>query len=259
MRDPSLERGRPPASHASASGSAVAAPDRDSRPHRREKNHVANRRLIGEQHHQAVDTHPDATGRRHAVLERPDVIGVKLLRFVVAGVALRALILEPRALIIGIVELAERVGELGAIDEQLEPFGEPRIATVRFRERRERARIVDHEGRLHQRRLERVLNTSSSSRPPAMRAHNVAPIRRARRQNARMSSSVASSTSTPQASRMPSTNATCRYGGVKSSGTPRRSCCSAAQALSHDAADQLLHHARACRCSRRTPGTIRAS
>src|SRR5690554_1828695 len=46
------------------------------RSHGGEQDDVADRGLVGQQHHQAVHPDPDAAGRRHAVLQRPDVVFV---------------------------------------------------------------------------------------------------------------------------------------------------------------------------------------
>ena len=51
----------------------------------REKDHVADRRRAGQQHDEAVDTDAFAGGRRHAVFEGADVVGVVVHGFVVAG------------------------------------------------------------------------------------------------------------------------------------------------------------------------------
>lgn len=44
------------------------------RAHLREENHVADRLLVGQQHRQAIHTHPQAARRRHAVLQRPQEV-----------------------------------------------------------------------------------------------------------------------------------------------------------------------------------------
>ena len=58
---------------------------------------------------------PEAPGRRQAVLERADVVGVDVVRLVVAELLQRRLRLEAPELVDGIVQLAERVGELAAV------------------------------------------------------------------------------------------------------------------------------------------------
>src|SRR3954453_7254401 len=79
-----------------------------------EQHDLADRAGPGEQHHEPVDADPDAAGRRHAVLQRLDVGLVVGLRLLVAGLGERPLLLEPRALVVGVVELGERVRELHA-------------------------------------------------------------------------------------------------------------------------------------------------
>src|SRR2546427_9027240 len=102
-------------------------------------------------HHQLVESQSDAAGGRHAVLERPDEVLVQLLCLRVARGAQPRLLLEAAPLLLGIVQLAERVGELALLDEQLPPLHARRITALELGERRQRHRIVQHEGRLDQR------------------------------------------------------------------------------------------------------------
>src|SRR5213592_1502486 len=90
-------------------------------------------------------------------LERPDEVLVQLLRLRVARGAQPRLLLEAASLLLGIVQLAERVGELALLNEQLPPLHARRIAALELGERRQRHRIVQHEGRLDQRGLGVVL------------------------------------------------------------------------------------------------------
>src|SRR5256885_12184494 len=69
------------------------------------ENDVADARSVGQQHHQAVDAEAGAGGRRHAVLERPDVVGVVIHRLLVAGVLAPRLLEEARRLVLGVVQL----------------------------------------------------------------------------------------------------------------------------------------------------------
>ena len=61
-------------------------------------------------------------GGRHAVLHGPQVVLVDALGLVVAELSEPGLRLEPPALVDRVVELAERVRELAAADDQLEPL-----------------------------------------------------------------------------------------------------------------------------------------
>ena len=79
------------------------------------------------------------------------------VRLVVAGGALPQLRLEAAALIVGIVELGERVGDLPAGDEELEAVDELRRLLVAPRQRRDGDRILVHERRLDQLGLDEVL------------------------------------------------------------------------------------------------------
>src|SRR5262245_9166479 len=55
------------------------------RAHVREQDDVANRRAVGQQHDQPVDSEPGPRGRRQAVLEGADVVGVVVHRLLLAG------------------------------------------------------------------------------------------------------------------------------------------------------------------------------
>src|SRR6267143_278119 len=54
----------------------------------RKKNDIPDTGTVGQQHHQAVDAEAGAGGWRHAVLERPDVVGVVMHRLRVDEVLL---------------------------------------------------------------------------------------------------------------------------------------------------------------------------
>ena len=98
----------------------------------REQDHVADRRAVGEQHDEAVDADAGAGRRRHAVLERADVVGVVMHRFRVAGFLLLRLLQEARGLVFGVVQLREAVGDLAPGDVQLEALGDrPGCASLR--------------------------------------------------------------------------------------------------------------------------------
>jgi hypothetical protein len=96
-----------------------------------EQEHIADRRRIRQQHHQPVDADALADRRRHAVLEGADVIGVVVHGLQVARVLLRHLLAEALGLVLGVVELAEAVGELAAGDEELEAVRDKRVASLR--------------------------------------------------------------------------------------------------------------------------------
>src|SRR3954452_8237362 len=106
------------------------------RPEVWEEDHVTNRLRTREQHHQAIDADAQPTSRRHAVLERAHVVVVESLCLVVTERLEARLRLEAAALVDRIVELAERVGELAAADDQLEALRERRVAAMRTSERR---------------------------------------------------------------------------------------------------------------------------
>src|SRR5258705_470238 len=60
---------------------------------------------------------------------------------------------RPR-LLVGVVQLAERVGDLDSADERLPALDHALLGAVRLRERRQLDRVVDDEGRLDQLRLD---------------------------------------------------------------------------------------------------------
>src|SRR5205807_7412413 len=123
-------------------------------PQHGKQDDVANVRLIREYHQEPVDPQPHATGGRQAVLERPDEVLVEVLRLHIAGGAQPRLLLEAAALLVGIVQLAEGVRQLAPLDEQLPALDPGGVAALELGERRQRYRIVEHEGRLDQRRLD---------------------------------------------------------------------------------------------------------
>src|SRR5712692_10652252 len=86
----------------------------------REEDHVADRRAVGEEHHEAVDADAFPGRGRQPVLERANVVGVVIHGFLVArflGARLRG---EPRGLVVGVVQLGKAVGDLASGDEELE-------------------------------------------------------------------------------------------------------------------------------------------
>src|SRR3546814_8126692 len=80
----------------------------------RKENNVADTWAVGQQHDQAVDAYAAAAGRRHAVFQRPDVVGVVVHGLFVDGIFGVDLSQEARSLILGIVQLrsAEHTSEL---------------------------------------------------------------------------------------------------------------------------------------------------
>ena len=104
-------------------------------PKRGEQNDLADRAPAGEDHHQAVQPQTEAAGGRHPVLERSDEVLVEGLRLLVAGPAKILLLLEATPLLVGVVQLAERVRDLDSSNEALEALREPFAGAMRPRER----------------------------------------------------------------------------------------------------------------------------
>ena len=96
--------------------------------------------------HQPVDADAQAAGRGHAVLQGADEVVVHLGHRVFlrqAGELLRkSLLLHDR-----VVQLGVGVGQLHAVDEQLEALGDGRVARLPLGQRAERGRVVVDEHR----------------------------------------------------------------------------------------------------------------
>src|SRR5262245_29261255 len=111
---------------------------------------VADAGGVREQHDQAVYADAFPGGRRQAVLERADVVGVVVHRlFVSRGLGLR-LLLEARRLVLGVVQLREAVRDLAPGYVQLETVGDFGVRVAAPRERRHFGGIFGDEGRLDQ-------------------------------------------------------------------------------------------------------------
>ena len=124
---------------------------RRRRAERREEDHVPDRLASGQHHRQPVDPEPQPAGRRHAVGERLHVVRILLLAFDELGLAPKAL-----PLLLGVVDLRERVPELHPADEILEALGQRLVVVGGARERRDLDRVVVHDRRLDQARLDVV-------------------------------------------------------------------------------------------------------
>src|SRR3954453_17446782 len=123
-------------------------------PHRREQHDLPERLRPGQDHHQTVDAEAGAAGRRHPLLQRLDEGLVVWLGLLVASRGLLGLRLESPALLIRVVELGERVGDLDAAAERLPALDQPLIRAVPLREGRQLNGVVDDEGGLDQLRLD---------------------------------------------------------------------------------------------------------
>ena len=83
-------------------------------------------------------------------------------RFDVAGVLGALLVLEAQALLDRVVQLAVAVGELAAVDEQLEALGEERVVAIGPGERRDLHRVAGDERRARSATTRAVASNSSS-------------------------------------------------------------------------------------------------
>src|SRR5438132_5594258 len=116
-----------------------------------EQDHVADRWLVREDRDQPVDPQAHAAGGGKAVFERGQEVLVHRMRLLIARGASPRLVFEPASLVIGIVQLRERVSDFLSGEEELEPVGQPRVAGAPACERRHFDRVSEHERRLDQR------------------------------------------------------------------------------------------------------------
>src|SRR5947209_19584057 len=93
----------------------------------------------------------------NAVLEVPQETLVEQLRLLVPSGTQPRLLLEAVPLLLRVVQLAERVRDLALLDEELPALHARGIASLELRERRQRHRIIEYEGWLHQSRLDAIL------------------------------------------------------------------------------------------------------
>ncbi len=128
----------PPASPPgrAASSSTFSMRRRPAWAELREQDHVADRVLIGQQHGQSIDAQPHAAGRRHAVLERDQEVGVERLGLLVAGGACAQLLLEALPLHARVVQLGEGIGELDGAGERLAALHRGRVVRACLGQRR---------------------------------------------------------------------------------------------------------------------------
>ena len=94
-------------------------------------------RPVQENHAEPVDADPEAAGRRHRVLERPDEVVVHLGHRVLVALA-GELLAEQLFLQARVVELGVGVGQLDPLDEKLEPLGDGRVRRLALGERADR-------------------------------------------------------------------------------------------------------------------------
>src|SRR5688572_28920898 len=96
----------------------------------REEDDLADRRHAGNQHHQPIDTDPQATTGREAVFERTHVVLIYTVRLFIACGRELGLRLEALELVDRVVELAECVAELAPEHDRFEPLDQIGILTV---------------------------------------------------------------------------------------------------------------------------------
>src|SRR5260370_41914985 len=83
------------------------------------KDHVANRLMVGHEHHQAIDTDAKAPGRRHTALQGIQKVIIEYLRLVIPMPTRAHLILETRTLVKGIVQFGKGVAKHQPADKGL--------------------------------------------------------------------------------------------------------------------------------------------
>ena len=135
------------------------------------------------------------------------------LRLGVAARQLLGLLVEAAALLVGVVELAEGVGDLDPADERLQALDQARLGAVALGERRELDRVVEDEGRLDQVRLDVLGEEHVDELAPAERRRSGSI---ADRRGELLAGRVGSARSTPVCSRIASRIVTRFQGGVRS-------------------------------------------
>mmetsp|Transcript_44360 Transcript_44360/g.73930 ORF Transcript_44360/g.73930 Transcript_44360/m.73930 type:complete len:290 (-) Transcript_44360:874-1743(-) len=127
---------------------------------------VADGGGVGEQHDEAVhaEAHPARRGqpvlqRRQEVLVHLDIVACIILAFLASArrCVVHHLRFQAFALLDGIRELTEGVGELAAVDEELEAVRNARHRRMRLGQRRDLDRVLENKRRLHQLRLAQLL------------------------------------------------------------------------------------------------------
>ena len=120
-----------------------------NRLHRGEQQHVTDRCTISKQHHQTIHAEAQTARGGQAVLQCVDVVVVHLcLALGLQRLALGHLTLEAALLVDGVVQLAEGVAVLGAVDEILEALGEGGIIRLALCQRADLDGIIVDEGGL---------------------------------------------------------------------------------------------------------------
>src|SRR5262245_25698336 len=92
-------------------------------PQGRERDDVADRWAVGQQHNQTIDSDAEPAAGWQPVFEGSNVVFVQRLRFLVACGPRPHLGLEARPLVLRISYLGKGVCDLPAINIRLEPFG----------------------------------------------------------------------------------------------------------------------------------------
>src|SRR6266550_7325497 len=92
---------------------------------KREKDYIANGGRSGEQHGETIDTDADTASRRQSEGEGANVVFVHAVGLFVTTLTLAELQFEAAALLLGIIQFAEAIGNFHAADkdfETLNPF-----------------------------------------------------------------------------------------------------------------------------------------
>ena len=123
----------------------------------REQQHIPNRRRIGQQHDQAVNTNTLARRRRQTVFQRTNVVGIKVHGLIVACVLFRHLLHEAFGLVFGIVQLGEAIRNLAPANEKLKTVRHHRIRIIAPCQWRNFRRVLGNKRRIFQKMFGGVL------------------------------------------------------------------------------------------------------
>ena len=143
--------------HSTTQRGQTSAVNRLFVPKMREQNHIPNRRRVGQQHDEPIDTNPLPRRRRQAIFQRANIIVIKMHRLVVTGLFGRDLRFKAIRLILRVVELAETIGQLASADKKLEAIGHKGVVVVAPRQWRHFGGVRSDKGWLLKLRLCRLL------------------------------------------------------------------------------------------------------
>ena len=116
--------------HSTTQRSPTSAVNRLFVPKMGKQNHIPNRRRVGQQHNEPIDTDPLARSRRQAIFESANIVVIKVHGLVIPGLFGRDLRFEAIRLIFRVVKLAKSIGQLPPANKKLEPISHKGVVVV---------------------------------------------------------------------------------------------------------------------------------